>query len=118
METRAAEEKLLDSYFETLKTKSEPLRLKLEAAQKSMIPFHKEVNKRKQEINVIDSEIKLFAKKKEQAMNHFKEQKQLLQSLQESSQDKKKEIASRESDLDNHSKRLREMKEKLKKLRT
>jgi structural maintenance of chromosome 4 len=48
-----------DKIFEMVRIKTEPLRLKLEEKQKELFPFSEKINERKQELVLIESQLKI-----------------------------------------------------------
>lgn len=59
-ELKAKEESALEAIFESLKGKTEHLRVDMEAKQKELIPLRRDVNATKQDVDVTQSELRIF----------------------------------------------------------
>lgn len=103
----------LDAIFESLKGKTEPLRLELEQKQKDLIPLRKVVNTHQQDVSVCEDELKRFEERSAKASTSYKDAKAKLASHEGETKALNEQLEAAESQVREQESRLVEVKSEL-----
>lgn len=103
----------LDAIFESLKGKTEPIRIEMEEKQKELIPLRKVVNEFQQNVSVCEAELKIFEDKTGKAAAQYDEVKSQLDSFDGKAELKQREYRDLQETLSKREARLHDAKNDL-----
>eukprot|EP01083_Nonionella_stella_P191106 707555_1 len=112
-EEQSAEEKKLEEIIKSVKDKTEPIRIEMEAKQKEMIPLKKKVNECQQAVDVAQGELKIYEDKQSSAKEQFSAAKQELKDVDGKVKSKDEDYQQIVTDLDDAKRDLVESKQEL-----